>query len=295
MPSESKTSPGPEPRTPLRRSSWWRSGAYLIVLLEAVWTLAPLYWMFVTAFKSWDEVVGSETPTLVPNEWSLSGFAQALSYGAQGIADSALVALGTTVLSLVLGVPTAYSFSRFRTGGRYLPFAILMVRFMPPVAFTGAVYLIAVRVGLLDTRLLLILLNSLFNVPFVVWIMKGFLDEIPYAIEEAAHVDGAGWLRTMRDHVLPLATPGLAAVSCFVAIFAWNELLFATILTGRDVIPFTRVIPGLQMGRKYLLLHNWPAACALGVLNVLAVILISFYVQRYLVRAMTYGAVWGGD
>lgn len=286
---------GDEPVTQARPSNWRRSGAYLIVLLGAVWTLAPLYWMFITAFKSWEEVVGSETPTLLPNAWSLSGFEQALGYGAQGIADSAIVALGTAVLSLVLGVPAAYSFSRFRTGGRNLAFAVLMVRFMPPVAFTAAVYLIAVRLGLLDTHALLILVNSLFNVPFVVWIMKGFFDEIPYAIEEAAYVDGAGWLRAMRDHVLPLAKPGLVAVGCFVTIFAWNELLFATILTGRHVIPFTRVVPGLQMGRKYLLLNNWPAACALGVLNVVVVILISFYIQRYLVRAMTYGAVWGGD
>lgn len=267
--------------------------AYLIVLLGGLWTILPLYWMFVTAFKSWPELQQTWPPALIPRTWTLAGFEQAWAQGAQGVGDSAIIAVGTLLVSLIVGVPAAYSISRFGTGGRNFAFAVLVFRFTPPVALTAAIYLIAVRLYLLDTHMLLILANSIFNIPFVVWIMKGFIDEIPYAIEEAAQMDGASWLRAMRDHVLPLARPGLVAVALFVAVFTWNELLFATILTYRNVVPFTRVVPGLYIGRKYLLELNWPAVSALGLLNVVVVILLSFYLQRYIVRAMTYGAaVW---
>jgi len=261
----------------------------MIVLLGGLWTVLPLYWMFVTAFKSWLEV-HAQPPTFIPQAWTLTGFAQAWTQGAKGIGDSAIVAAGTLLLSIILGAPAAYSFSRFGTGGRNLAFTVLAFRFMPPIALTGAVYLIAVKLDLIDTHLLLILINSMFSIPFVVWMMKGFFDEIPYAIEEAAQTDGASRLRAVRDHVLPLALPGLVAVALFVAVFTWNELVFAMVLTGPDVVPFTRVVPGLWIGRKYLLQPNWPAISALGLLDVVAVFLLGFYLQRYIVRTMTYGA-----
>jgi multiple sugar transport system permease protein len=263
--------------------------AYVIVLLGGLWTVLPLYWMFVTAFKSWLEV-HAQPPTIIPQAWTLMGFAQAWAQGAKGIGDSAIVAAGTLLLSIILGVPAAYGFSRFGTGGRNLTFTVLAFRFMPPIALAGAVYLIAVKLDLIDTHLLLILINSMFSIPFVVWMMKGFFDEIPYAIEEAAQTDGASRLRAVRDHVLPLALPGLVAVALFVAVFTWNEFVFAMVLTGPNVVPFTRVVPGLWIGRKYLLQPNWPAISALGTLDVVAVFLLGFYLQRYIVRTMTYGA-----
>ena len=126
--------------------------------------------------------------------------------------------------------------------------------------------------------------------------MKSFFDQIPMAIEEAAQIDGASWLQTVTDHVLPLARPGIIAVGVFVAVFSWNELLFATILTASDVVPFTRVVPGLWIGRKYLLQPNWPAIAALGVIDVLAIALLASFLQKHIVRALSYGtfkgAVW---
>ena len=106
-------------------------------------------------------------------------------------------------------------------------------------------------------------------------------------------MDGASWLRAVSDHVLPLVRPGLVAVALFVAVFTWNELIFATILTTDDVVPFTRVVPGLWVGRKYLLQPNWPAISALGILNLAFVVLLGFFLQRYIVRAMSSGAVSG--
>lgn len=266
--------------------------AYGVILLGVLWTLVPLYLMFITAFKSWHEM-HARPLTLIPQAWTLWGFQQAWAQGSKGIVDSAIIAGGTVLVSLLLGVPAAYSFSRYDTGGRGFSFALLGFRFLPPIALSLAIYLIAVDLGIIDSHLLLILANSLFNLPFAAWIMKGFFDEIPYAIEEAAQMDGASWPRAMRDHVLPLVVPGLVAVALFVAVFTWNELVFATILTADDVVPFTRVVPGLWVGRKYLLQPNWPAISALGILNVAAVALLGFYLQRYIVRAMSYGAISG--
>jgi multiple sugar transport system permease protein len=275
-------------KRPFRR----RALAYGIVLLGALWTLVPFYLMFITAFKSWQEM-HAQPPTWFPQNPTLWGFQEAIQQGGKGIVDSAIIALGTLVLSLLLGVPAGYSFSRFNTGGRNFALALLGFRFLPPIALSAAIYLIAVRLRIIDSHFLLILVNSLFSVPFVAWLMKGFLDEIPYAIEEAAHMDGAGWLRAVSDHVLPLVTPGLVAVALFVAVFTWNELVFATILTADDMVPFTRVVPGLWVGRKYLLQPNWPAISALGILNLAFVVLLGFLLQRYIVRAMSYGAVSG--
>jgi len=275
-----------------------RRVAYIIIFLAILWVVLPLYWMAITAFKSWHEM-HAQPPTLIPNDWTLTGFQQALTQGGKGIVDSTIIAVGTLLVSLLLGVPAAYSLSRFRTGGRNFGFAILSFRFMSPIILSLAVYLIAVRLHILDTHFLLIVMNSLFNIPFVVWIAKSLFDDIPYAIEEAAHMDGASWARTMWDHVLPLAMPGLIAVALFVAVFAWNELVFATILTGPNVIPFTRVVPGLWIGRKYLLQPNWPAISALGLMNVAVVLVLGFYLQKHIVRALSYGtvsgAVWGGE
>jgi multiple sugar transport system permease protein len=118
--------------------------------------------------------------------------------------------------------------------------------------------------------------------------MKGFIDEIPYAIEEAAQIDGAPWWKAMKDHILPLSAPGLVAVSLFVLIFTWNEFLFATLLTGRYVLPFPKAVPGMTIG---VFEPNWAAVCALGIMVAVPIMVLSFYMQKYIVRGMTYGAI----
>jgi multiple sugar transport system permease protein len=263
--------------------------AYLIVAAMLVWTVFPLYWMVITAFKPLDEFM-TYPPTFWPGEWTFDNFTEALvrQHGAPAIADSTVIALGTFLLSMIVGVPAAYSIARFKTGGENLSFTILSMRFMPPIVPAIAFFLIATRIGIFDTYILLILVNSLANIPFVIWIMKGFFEEIPYSIEEAAQVDGASWLRLFRDHVLPLASPGLVATSLFCLIFAWNELLFATILTGRDITPFTKIIPGINIGH---IEPHWGGIAALGLLVIIPIVLLSWYLQKYIVRGMTYGAI----
>lgn len=263
--------------------------AYVIVALGGLWTLLPLYWMVITSVKPSEEVLRTYPPTLWPHSVSLEGFVEAWTHGgAQGIRDSAIIAGGTLIVSLLLGVPAAYSIARHRTGGDNLSFAILSFRFMPPIAPAVGFWFFSRWLGLFDTHLMLILVNSMASIPFVVWIMKGFIEEIPMAIEEAAQVDGATWLKIARDQILPLAAPGLVAVSLFVLIFTWNEFLFATLLTGRFVQPFPKAVPGMTIG---VYEPHWAAVSAMGMMVVVPIILLSFYMQKYIVRGMTYGAI----
>jgi len=274
--------------------STWRSRLtnvlmYVIVIVVLVWTVLPLYWMVITAFKPLNEFM-SYPPTFWPRQWTLDNFTEALvrQQGLPAIRDSVVIALGTFILSLLVGVPTAYSIARFKTGGDNLSFTILSFRFMPPIVPAVAFFLISNWLHIFDTFLLLIAVNSMAIIPFVVWIMKGFFEEIPYEIEEAAQVDGSSWLRLFWDHVLPLAAPGLVAVSLFSVIFAWNELLFATILTARNIHPFTKIIPGLNIGH---IEPHWGAISAMGMVVVLPILILSWYLQKYIVRGITYGAI----
>lgn len=263
--------------------------SYVIVAVLLLWTVFPLYWLVITAFKPLEEFM-TYPPTFWPSHWTLDNFVEGLvrQQGAPSIGDSAVIALGTFVLSMAAGVPAAYSIARYKTGGDDLSFTVLSMRFMPPIVPAVAFFMIAARLHLLDTYLLLILVNSMANIPFVVWIMKGFFEEIPYSIEEAAQVDGASWLRLFWDHVIPLAAPGLVAVSLFCIIFGWNELLFATILTGRNIQPFTKVVPGVNIGHVE---PHWGAIAALGLLVIIPIVILCFYLQKYIVRGMTYGAI----
>ena len=268
-----------------KRSKAW---AYIIVIIGVLWTALPLYWMLITAFKAQTEI-RTFPPSFFPQTFSTAGFVEAWTHGgARGVRDSAIIAVGTLIISLVLGLPMAYAISRHKTGGDNLSFTVLSFRFMPPIAPAVAFFLLANRLRIFDTYGLLMMVNAMASIPFVVWIMKGFIDEIPYAIEEAAQIDGAPWLRVVRDHILPLAAPGLVAVSLFILIFTWNEFLFATLLTGRFILPFPKAVPGMTIG---VYEPNWAAICALGLLVLVPLLFLSFYMQRYIVRGMSYGAI----
>ena len=263
--------------------------AYAIVILVLIWTIFPLYWLFITAFKPLEEFM-TYPPTFWPGRWTLDNFTEALvrQRGLPALWDSLVIAVGTFIVSMLVGVPAAYSIARYKTGGENLSFTILSFRFMPPIVPVIALFMIANWLKIFDTYFLLIITNCMAIVPFVIWIMKGFFEEIPYSIEEAAQVDGASWPRLFRDHMLPLAAPGLVAVSLFAFIFAWNELLFATLLTGRNITPFTKIVPGINIGHVE---PHWGGIAAIGLLVIIPIVIGSWYLQKYIVRGLSYGAI----
>jgi multiple sugar transport system permease protein len=202
--------------------------------------------------------------------------------------NSLLIAFGSTALSVVLGLTAAYAFSRFKVPGKDdLMFFILSTRMMPPIAVAIPIYLMYREVGLSDTRLGMILLYTAVSVSLSVWLLKGFIDEIPREYEEAALVDGYTRLQAFRKVVLPQAATGTMATAIFCLIFAWNEYAFAVLLTSgkaQTAPPFIPIIIG-EGGQ------DWPAVAAGTTLFLLPILVFTVLLRKQLLRGITFGAV----
>jgi len=298
-----------------------RRVAAFVVVAYAVLTMIPLAWIFLTALKSGPDSIA------YPPKWtfqpSSEGFCnlfnsrsrQTEDYIAQlppasGVCDrvarasnmvlvgpsnyaprfvnSLIIAFGSTALSVLLGVTAAYAFSRFKVPLKDdLLFFILSTRMMPPIAVAIPIYLMYREVGLSDTRLGMILLYSAVNVSLAVWLLKGFIDEIPREYEEAALVDGYTRLQAFVKVVLPQATTGIVATAIFCLIFAWNEYAFAVLLTSGEAQtapPFIPIIIG--EGRQ-----DWPAVAAGTALFLLPILFFTVLLRKHLLRGITFGAV----
>jgi multiple sugar transport system permease protein len=202
--------------------------------------------------------------------------------------NSLIIAVSSTFLAVAMGTITAYGFSRFRIAGEPdLLFFILSTRMLPPVVVAIPMFLMYREVGLVDTHLGLIILYTAFNLSFSVWLMKGFIDEIPKEYEEAALVDGYTRLQAFGRIVLPEAATGMAATAVFCFITAWNEYAFALMLTNREAQTAPPFIPA-QLGSG---LTDWTTIAAGSVLFLLPVALFTFFLRGNLLRGVTFGAI----
>jgi multiple sugar transport system permease protein len=202
--------------------------------------------------------------------------------------NSLIVASFNTGVVLVLGSLAAYSLARFRfKGADSIAFWILSIRMMPPVAAIIPLYIVMKNLRLLDTPWSLVIIYLTFNLPFAVWMMKSFFQEIPREIEENALVDGCSVFGAFRTIALPLAAPGLAATGILTFIFSWNEFLFALILTGSKAVTLPVGITGYIKETGI----NWGYMTAGGALALIPVIVFTILVQKHLVKGLTMGAL----
>lgn len=258
-----------------------------ILGLFVVWTLFPLYWLVNTSLKQPVDVV-ARPPSFV--------FVPTLENYASVIADPVIigyflttfsVSAATTLFAVVIGTPAAYVLARFDfRGSTDIGFWILSTRFTPPVAMLIPFFVIFQAVGLLNTHIGLVLAHVALNLSLVIWLMRGFFAEIPKELEEAAYIDGAGYLRTFFTIILPLSRTGIAAVAVLVFLFTWNEFLFSLILGGQ--IPMISV--GLYKFIGYQQIE-WGRLSATASLMLIPVLLILLMFQRQLVQGLTLGAV----
>jgi multiple sugar transport system permease protein len=279
----------------MRIMSRLKTSVVLLVLLVAlIFFMFPVVWMFLTSFKSQAEYF-SYPPVFWPKSFNLRNYANSMAFppdgrgGLQGLRDSFVIAACSTLASVVIGSLAAYSISRFKTGGENFSFWVLSTRMFPPVAAALPLFLIFKQLRLLDNHLSLIIANTIFNLPFVIWLLKGFFDELPVEMEEAAMIEGCTHLQVFRLISLPLVAPGLVATSLFSFIFSWNEFMFALLLTRRNVRTLTIIVPSLVGGHEIL----WGEIAAIGTLAIIPGILLSLLLQRYLVRGLSLGAVKG--
>lgn len=262
--------------------------AWLALALALFVFLAPVAWMLLTAIKPPGEWL-TAPPVFIPSQLHWANFTDALFKwgGLKGLGDSLVVASLSTALSLLVGVPAAYAIGRYRTGGDNMSFVVLSILFMPPVAVAIPMYLFWSRLGLLDTYTALILQYTVFNVPFIAWVLKGFFEDIPRDLEDSAMVNGASRLRAFWDVAIPPARPAIVAVALLAFIFSWNEFFFAVILTRAEVTTLPFILPVLMEGHDVL----WGDIAAIATLGALPVIVLAFVLQKYLVRGLSFGTV----
>jgi multiple sugar transport system permease protein len=202
--------------------------------------------------------------------------------------NSLIISLGSTFLAVVLGLLAAYAFSRWDIKGKgdWL-FFILSTRMLPAVVVTIPIFLMYRAVGMYDTQIGMILLYTAFNLSLAVWLLKGFIDEIPKEYEEAALVDGYSRLQAFRKIVLPQCVTGIAATAVFSLIFAWNEYAFSLMLTSakaRTAPPSIATIQGVGG-------VEWGAIAAGSLLFLIPVVIVTFALRNYLLRGVTFGAI----
>jgi multiple sugar transport system permease protein len=292
-----------------------------LVVFYAVVTMIPLFWIFITGLKTPPDSISY--PPKILFEPSLEGYCnlfttrtrQTKEYIAElgapahvcdritrsrdmviagpsnympRFVNSLVIAFGSTFCAVFLGVLAAYGFSRFRVPLKDdLLFFILSTRMMPPIAVAIPIYLMYRSLGLSDTALGMILLYTAVNVSLAVWLLKGFIDEIPREYEEAAMVDGYTRLQAFRKVVLPQAATGIAATAIFCLIFAWNEYAFAVLLTSGEAQTAPPFIPTI-IGEGGM---DWPAVGGGTTLFLIPILVFTILLRKHLLRGITFGAV----
>ena len=283
------------------RGSRFRVGGvvrFVFIGVYVAFLLLPLYWMAVTSIKSQDDQL-SDPPVWFPSDPTSVNFADALNRfnGWKGLQNSLIIALVTTVLAVALGTTAAYSMARFRTGGKHLAFWFLSQRLMPPIAVIIPIFLLYSRYSeewfgftLIDTRIGLILLYTVFALPFTVWMMYAYFRQMPAELEEAALVDGCSRLQALLKIAWPLAAPGIVSAAAFAFIFAWTEFLFAQVLGRSEAVTVPVALAGMI---TFFQGNLYGQASALTVVSLVPAVLLGILVQRHLVRGLTLGAVQG--
>lgn len=253
--------------------------------------LFPLLWVLGLSLKTRLQVFAS--PPLFLWQPTLENYVGVLERAdfLQAFVNSLVVASGAVALSLCVGVPAAYAFARFPFRGRsFLFFSLLAMRMLPPIAVLVPMYVLFSKLGLTTTRFSVILAYTTFSLPLVVWIMRGFFEDLPRELEESAWVDGATRQAAFRHVVLPLIRPGLVAASILCLQLAWNDFLFAAVLTNNATRTLPVLMAAFSGGDTGV---DWGGMTASGVLVILPVVLFSFLAQRHLVAGLSSGAVKG--
>ena len=271
----------------MRRTSLMEVTKIILVAIILLMTLFPIYWMIVTSLEPW-ELVLVWPPAFLPRQLTLEYWEWAGSRFLLPLRNSLIIAGSTTAISVALGFPAAYSFSRFRIGGTTLPFWVLSLRFLPGIVPCVAFYILFRFLGLLDTHLAVIIAHLLITLPFSIWMFKVFLDAVPRDLEEAALVDGCTYSQVLTRIVLPIALPSIAVVALFSFTWSWNEFMMALILTKSQAYTLPVMIAGFR-GAGMI----WGGVSAGALLSLIPAIILAIFFQRYLVAGLTMGAVKG--
>jgi len=261
--------------------------SHAVLTLFSLLILLPLLWVVRTSLAP--EVVAYEIPPRLVFRPTLTNYQElfAVNEFARFYRNSLVVAVGSTILAIPIAALGGYAFARYRTGGRPLQFTVLGTQMLPGIVLILPLFVVYKALGLTNSLSGLVLAYLSFNLPFLVWILMGFYEGIPRELEEAALIDGATPVQAFVRVIFPTSAPGVMATAVLSFILCWNEFLFALILTGAESSTVPVALAALQTQRG-VLIGKLSSGVILGILPVL---LLAPFIQRYLVRGLTFGAI----
>ena len=262
---------------------WW-----LVPTLYILFLVVPIYWLINMSFKTNAEIVSSLT--LYPHAPTLANYTTIFTDASwySGYINSITYVVMNTVISVLVALPAAYAFSRYRfLGDKHLFFWLLTNRMAPPAVFALPFFQLYSAFGLIDTHIAVALAHCLFNVPLAVWILEGFMSGIPKEIDETAYIDGYSFPRFFGKIFMPLIASGIGVAAFFCFMFSWVELLIARTLTTTDAKPIaatmTRTVSAAGM--------DWGLLAAAGVLTLIPGALVIWFVRNYIAKGFALGRV----
>ena len=272
----------------------------VLIVLVLVFFLFPIFWILLMSFQTNDQIL--RIPPSIVFEPTLDNYLTLITGKLQttagnldvaflkNLGNSLLLSTGSVILSLILGVPAAYAFARFKFRlGENIAFTLLSFRFAPPLLVLLPLSLYFKQLGLTDSYFGLIWIYQLICLPLILWIVRGYFEDVSPDIEHAYRVAGHSWWTTFRKIAIPLARPGIAAAGLLAFIFAWNNFVFALVLASADKQPVT--VGALAFVTSSGIQYGQIAAAI--VLSVMPTLLLALYAQRYLVEGLSLGAVKG--
>lgn len=275
------------------RQHVWKAIIYIVLLAAVFVSVFPFYWVASTSLK-YDRDHFVKPPVYIPKDITFNHykivFNKKMVDAGSHLRNSVVIAFSNMVLVLILTVPAAYAFARYRIGGNKLTFGLLVARMLPPVVLVIPLFLIYKTLGLRDTYLGLVLSYTTFNAPFAVWLLMGFFEDFPTEIEDAALVDGCSELQALIRVVIPLVAPGIAVVALFCFLTGWNDLIFVLALGGRHTQTLNLLMVNLLNAPSADL---FGAAAGVVALGIIPPFIITLFLQRYLVTGLALGGVKG--
>jgi len=268
-----------------------KAGRFIALAVATLFFLFPIFWITVTAIKQPGEYY-KDPPIWWPKKPTLVHFKSVQTTGVGGytaLRNSLIITISSTVSVMFLGILAAYAMARFKTGGRNLSFWILSQRMLPPIAMVFPVFLMMRTIKWIDTYQVMILLYTTFNLPFVIWMLRSYFQEVPVEVEESAQIDGCSRFGSLFRVVLPMTMPGLIATAVFAYIFSWTEFLFAVIFSRSRVFTVPVAVAAYFGGEAQL----WGEAGVMAVISMLPVFILGLSVQKHFARGLTLGSVKG--
>jgi sorbitol/mannitol transport system permease protein len=265
-----------------------------VIYTILAWTISgmiffPILWTMITSFKTESEAI-SATPSLFMFEWTLENYKDVLarSPNFDHFMNSVIISLGASLLGLLIAIPAAWSMAFVQTKRtKNLLMWMLSTKMLPPVGVLIPIYLLFRDFGLLDTRLGLVIVMTLINLPIMVWMLYTYFREIPHEILEAARMDGAGIKEEIFHVLLPIALPGIASTLLLNVILAWNEAFWTLILTAANAAPLTAFIASYSSPEGLF----YAKLSAASVMAVVPILILGWFSQKQLVRGLSFGAV----